>query len=91
MNHRVEKKVKRPEINKAYRIYGKVEGMKRMMPLAGSRFVVELVLADIYEILNERDRVALEQEMYYLQTQGQFELREVTGYFKRKLQAKKGY
>lgn len=65
------------QLGKTYRIYGKMEGMKRMQAVAGCDFTKTLIHADLYVVRDEEDQAKLERELAYLNTQGQFELRAI--------------
>lgn len=67
------------KINTSYRIYGKIAPMKRMKPVGGSEFVTNLIYAEIFTPKSEEDIQKLQRELDFLNTQGEFELREVAG------------
>lgn len=62
----------------SYRIYGKVEGMKRMKPLSGDTFTTNLIYAEIFTPASNADCEKLRRELAFLNAQGSFELRKVS-------------
>lgn len=65
------------EIGKSYRIYGKLEGMRRFKPLGGNALVDKLIYAEIFYVNEPEHIVKLKKELAFLSEQGEFELREV--------------
>ena len=63
-------------LGKKYRLYGKMEGMKKFMPVCGGDFVTKVFRADIFEC-NEINLPKMEAELKYLAHQGTFEFREI--------------
>jgi hypothetical protein len=57
-------------------IYGKMGSMKKMKPVSGSRFVTNLIHAEVYRITNDEEMQKLIKELSFLKTQGEFELRK---------------
>ena len=66
------------ELNKNYRIYGKMGKMKKMQPVSGSDFVTSLMHAEIFSPKSEEETNKLQRELDFLNTQGVFELRLVS-------------
>lgn len=62
---------------RSFHIYGRMNGMKRMKPVNKSRFVTNLIYADIYRVECAEDEAKLQKELAFLNTQGEFELREI--------------
>ncbi len=56
-----------------YRIYGKMGGMKRMSPIAGGRFVVNLIHAEMFYMRHDDDVCKFTSFLDSLQSQGSFE------------------
>lgn len=67
----------RIEAGNTYRIYGKMGSMRRMAPVSGSDFCVNLIHADMYFIKCEADAEKLEREIKFMNTQGTFEARKI--------------
>lgn len=63
--------------SKGYIIYGRIPPMTRFKPVAGSRFVTNLIHAEIFRPETSADMEKLQKELAFLNTQGEFELREV--------------
>lgn len=63
---------------RCFRIYGRMGAMKKMKPVNKSRFVTNLIYADLYYVRSSEDEAALLKELEFLNKQGVFELREVS-------------
>ena len=63
---------------KFYIIYGKMNKMKKMLPVSGTSFVRNLIYAEVYTVRNEEDFGKVKKEVDFLNNSGQgiFELRE---------------
>ena len=64
------------KIGNSYRIYGKMQNMKKMKPISDNSFCTNLIYADIFTPKDERQVLKLQKEIDYLNTQGKFELRK---------------
>ncbi len=67
----------KPQKDKHYMIYGKMGSMKVMRPVNGDSFVVNKINAEVYSPMTDDDVAKLERELKFMQSQGEFELREV--------------
>ena len=65
------------KINTTYRIYGKMGDMERFQALSGDSFTTNLICADLFTPTSSEDVAILQRELDFLNTQGEFELREV--------------
>lgn len=65
------------EIGKTYRIYGRMNKMKRMAPLGGGNFVKNLIYAELFTPQKSSQIESLSGLLKTLNLQGEFELREV--------------
>lgn len=65
------------KLGNSYRLYGKIGNMKRVKPVAGSRFVTNLIYAEIYTPRNQEDVIKMKREIEYLNKQGQFEFKAI--------------
>lgn len=65
------------EIGKSYRVYGKMDNMKRMKPISGDQFVTNLIYADMFYIATEDHRRKFMQEIVFMNSQGTFEARQI--------------
>lgn len=64
-------------VHTSYRIYGRIGKMKRMKPLSGNTFASNLIHAEIFTPKTMEEIERLRREVSSLQSQGDFELREV--------------
>jgi len=67
-----------PKVGETYRIYGRMGDMKRMSPVGGGNFVVNLIYAELFTPQDMVDVYKLLDLLEELNQQGEFELREVT-------------
>lgn len=57
-------------------IYGKMGNMKRFKPVSGDHFVTNRIHGEMYSPITEEDVAKLNRELAFMQSQGEFELRE---------------
>lgn len=69
-----------PKVGQAYRIYGRMGDMKRMSPIGGGSFVVNLIYAELFTPKDAIEVGKLMNMLNELKDQGEFEIRKVKGW-----------